>query len=196
MTDAPLSREAIAEAMRQQIGYPFLSPNEIAVAVLPLVQAATARIPELEAEIERLRADIKFVMETSEITVKSLRARLAAAPDLTELDDVQAQVAEWCKGFREDGADPNPLADALAVVEEAGEVARAVLKRWHGKREGDWNAEVRLEAADTLITLLSLASNEGFSLSSALAERWATVSARIPGAHTAVPSTGTDGGAV
>jgi NTP pyrophosphatase (non-canonical NTP hydrolase) len=96
------------------------------------------------------------------------------------LDAIQAEVDEWTRRFRptpEAAADP--MADALALAEEAGEVCRAVLKRSHGKRPGtDWTEQVRLEAADVAITLLSLAANEGWSLSDAIAERWAEVRTR------------------
>ena len=99
---------------------------------------------------------------------------------MSDLDAIQAEVDEWTRRFRptpEAAADP--MADALALAEEAGEVCRAVLKRAHGKRPGiDWTAEVRLEAADVLITLLSLAANEGWSLADALTERWSEVRTR------------------
>jgi NTP pyrophosphatase (non-canonical NTP hydrolase) len=96
------------------------------------------------------------------------------------LDTIQAEVDEWTRRFRptpESAADP--MADALALAEEAGEVCRAVLKRAHGKRPGtDWTEQVRLEAADVAICLLSLAANEGWSLADAIAERWAEVQTR------------------
>jgi NTP pyrophosphatase (non-canonical NTP hydrolase) len=96
------------------------------------------------------------------------------------LDAIQAEVDEWTRRFRptpESAADP--MADALALAEEAGEVCRAVLKRSHGKRPGtDWTEQVRLETADVAITLLSLAANEGWSLSDAITERWAEVRTR------------------
>ena len=70
-----------------------------------------------------------------------------------KLDQIQAEVEEWTKRFRptpEAAADP--LADALSVAEEAGEVCRAVLKRAHGKRPGtDWSAQLRDEAGDVVI---------------------------------------------
>lgn len=93
---------------------------------------------------------------------------------------IQGEVAEWTKKFRPTPDAPhNPLADALAVAEEAGEVCRAVLKRSHGNRpDTDWNKNLREEAADVVITLLSLAANEGWSLSDAVAERWEEVRAR------------------
>jgi NTP pyrophosphatase (non-canonical NTP hydrolase) len=93
------------------------------------------------------------------------------------LDELQLEVAEWTKKFHGDG-DPNPLLDALAVAEEAGEVCRAALKRANGIREGDWSANLREEAADVVITLLSLAANEGWSLSEAVDERWEEVRTR------------------
>ena len=108
-----------------------------------------------------------------------------------KLDQIQAEVEEWTKRFRptpEAAADP--LADALSVAEEAGEVCRAVLKRAHGKRPGtDWSAQLRDEAVDVVISLLSLAANEGWSLADAVAARWATV--RTRGAASPLPDTET-----
>ena len=97
-----------------------------------------------------------------------------------DLNQIQVEVDEWTRKFRptpEAAADP--LADALCIAEEAGEVCRAVLKRHHGKRPGtDWTEQVRIEAADVAIGLLSLAANEGWSLAEAIADRWVEVSTR------------------
>jgi NTP pyrophosphatase (non-canonical NTP hydrolase) len=98
-----------------------------------------------------------------------------------DLDAIQAGVNIWARRFRPSPeAAADPMADALSIAEEAGEVCRAVLKRAHGKRPGtDWTAEVRLEAADVVISLLSLAANEGWSLADAVVERWDEVSHRV-----------------
>ena len=99
---------------------------------------------------------------------------------MADLDSIQAEVDRWTRRFRptpEAAADP--LADALSVAEEAGEVCRAVLKRSHGKRpETDWTKNLREEAADVVISLLSLAANEGWSLMDAVQERWVEVGSR------------------
>lgn len=97
-----------------------------------------------------------------------------------DLDAMQAEVDQWTRRFRPSPeAAADPMADALSVAEEAGEVCRAVLRRAHGKRPGtDWTAEVRIEAADVVISLLSLAANEGWSLLDAVAERWVEVQQR------------------
>ena len=50
MTDAPLSRSDVLKALTQTVGYPFLSSKETVDAVFPLIEAAAARVPELEAE--------------------------------------------------------------------------------------------------------------------------------------------------
>jgi NTP pyrophosphatase (non-canonical NTP hydrolase) len=76
--------------------------------------------------------------------------------------------------------DAKPEWLALIVCEEAGEVARAVLKKAQGIRtETDWSKELEKEAADVLVALLALADRFGFDLEQAWAERFfGTVSQR------------------
>ena len=94
------------------------------------------------------------------------------------LDSIQAEIAEWTTKFHIDG-NPDPLADALAICEEAGEVARAVLKRAHGQRPGtDWEAQLYDELGDLAITIMSLCANEGWSFGRLVADRWDEVKHR------------------
>lgn len=97
---------------------------------------------------------------------------------------LQTAVGLWCRQtFR---GELNLAHDALAVVEEAGEVARAVLKHDQAKAGVDrkklgvdhWHREIETEAADTMIALLSLAENQGFDLIEATRERFDEVRSR------------------
>ena len=99
----------------------------------------------------------------------------------TEIDALQRRVGEWSEAmFRSDGSPPNPLANALAIAEETGEVCRAVLKRSHGGRpETDWHAELPGEVADVVITALVLAHNEGFSLAEAIEAKLVDLDQRL-----------------
>lgn len=73
---------------------------------------------------------------------------------------------------------------ALALCEEAGEVARAVIKRNHADRsEGDrpptdWTANLRDELAQVVIVAMKMAEREGFSLSEAIVEQMAALDRR------------------
>jgi NTP pyrophosphatase (non-canonical NTP hydrolase) len=70
---------------------------------------------------------------------------------------------------------------ALVVCEEAGELARAVVKGAQGIRGGleRWEPEIAKEAADVVITILSLCHKYDIDLEAALKERWAVVGARV-----------------
>lgn len=63
--------------------------------------------------------------------------------------------------------------EALALAEEVGELARAVVKRAHGNRgtAEDWTAELRREAGDVLLVLLNIAALEEFDLWTAALDR-------------------------
>lgn len=76
--------------------------------------------------------------------------------------------------------DEDVLSDALGVAEEAGEIARAVLKRRHGTRgsHDDWTAQLRTEAADVLLVLMVLAEREGFDLMCAAHQRYQEIKDR------------------
>ena len=78
---------------------------------------------------------------------------------------LQSDVGDW---HRREFPSVLPEWLALIVCEEAGEVARAILKLQQGiRRETDWRAEVELESADVLIALLALADRFGFDLADA-----------------------------
>lgn len=73
---------------------------------------------------------------------------------------------------------------ALALCEEAGEVARAVAKRNLALRsEGDrpptdWTANLRDELAQVVIVAMKIAEREGFSLREAIFEQMAVLGRR------------------
>lgn len=69
---------------------------------------------------------------------------------------------------------------ALGVAEEAGEVARAVLKQSTGIRGTyeEWDAEIQKECGDTFLSLCQLANLCGFDLAQAIIDRWRVVSQR------------------
>lgn len=73
---------------------------------------------------------------------------------------------------------------ALALCEEAGEVARAVIKRNHQDRnegdrpETDWTANLRVELAQVVIVAMKMAEREGFSLAEAIFDEMAALERR------------------
>lgn len=81
---------------------------------------------------------------------------------------------EVVKYLSKNGLEENTVHQALNVAEEAGEVARAVLKRVQGIRGTyeHWTDEIRKEAADVMISLMCLAQIEGWDLGMAVDERW------------------------
>lgn len=93
------------------------------------------------------------------------------------LPNMQEAVAGW---HRREFPDAKPEWLALIVCEEAGEVARCVLKQAQGIRtETDWGKELEKEAADVLVALLALADRFGFDLEQAWTNRfYGTVSQR------------------
>jgi len=84
------------------------------------------------------------------------------------------------------GFEPNVLHQALNIAEEAGEIARAILKRAQGIRctREMWDAEVQKEAGDLVISLMCLAAIDGFDLSEAVDKRWDAVISRDMANHT------------
>ena len=93
------------------------------------------------------------------------------------LTTLQDDVQQWV--VRNFGTD-NELATVVGLVEEVGEMCRAVVKRSQGIRgsEEEWTAELRKESADVLIKLCDIAQFNGFSLAEAVAERWGKVRQR------------------
>lgn len=73
----------------------------------------------------------------------------------------------------------------LALAEEAGEVARAILKREHARRgegdrnkERDWTENLRKELSQVVVVAMSIAQHEGFSLGDAVLEEINALDAR------------------
>jgi NTP pyrophosphatase (non-canonical NTP hydrolase) len=92
----------------------------------------------------------------------------------------QAEVAAWNK--RNFGPEVPLEHQVLVLAEEVGELSRAVVKRAQGIRgsHAHWSEQIRAEAADVLITLLSIAETEGFDLHQAAAAKWGEVTSRDP----------------
>lgn len=89
-----------------------------------------------------------------------------------------AEVGAWLVATF--GPERSVVEQALVVAEETGELCRAVVKRAQKVRGTDeeWSYAIRGEAADVVITLLSLAHTEGFDLETEVARRWREVSSR------------------
>jgi NTP pyrophosphatase (non-canonical NTP hydrolase) len=96
---------------------------------------------------------------------------------VSELDEFQSEVGEWVsRCFPSE----DPLERALVLCEEAGEVARAALKRHQDIRgtRAEWTAELLKELGDVLICVAATAYVEGVPLSEIVAKRWAEISVR------------------
>lgn len=74
---------------------------------------------------------------------------------------------------------------ALALCEEAGEVARAVIKRNHaatgsGDREpADWSTNLRRELAQVVVVAMKMAEREGFSLAQMVVDEREALDTRL-----------------
>jgi NTP pyrophosphatase (non-canonical NTP hydrolase) len=92
----------------------------------------------------------------------------------------QAQVREWSYRNFGDQTENTPEVSALGLVEEVGELCRAMTKRSEGIRGtyDEWTTEIRKELADVLIRVLDVGARSGIAMEDAFAERWAVVSAR------------------
>lgn len=89
----------------------------------------------------------------------------------------QHEVADWVeRNFGRDRLDIT----TLGLVEEVGELCRAILKREQGVRGSfdEWTAEIRKELGDVMIKLLDVADKAGFDLATVTTLRWRTVSQR------------------
>jgi NTP pyrophosphatase (non-canonical NTP hydrolase) len=73
-----------------------------------------------------------------------------------------------------------PDVQMLNLIEEVGELSRALIKRRQGIRgtTEEWTAEIRKEIGDTLISLFVLAEQEGVNALSVAVERWSAVRQR------------------
>ena len=90
----------------------------------------------------------------------------------------QKEILEWrIQNF----PDPvSPMKQALVLAEETGEVCRAVIKREQGIRGTyeSWSDNLKIELAQTLVTLYAIAELEGFDLNDYTAEYWETLKQR------------------
>ena len=93
------------------------------------------------------------------------------------LIDLQDRVAAWVK---HNFPDDTPETTVLGLVEEAGELARAALKRYQGIRgtQEEWEAEIRKECGDIYLKLCHTAVMYDFDLEEAILARWAEISKR------------------
>lgn len=96
---------------------------------------------------------------------------------MTELHQIQSEVAEW--STRNFGQQPsvNPL---LGVVEEVGELSHAYLKRQQGIRgtPEEHAAAIRDAVGDIVIFLCDFCAREGINLGNAVEDTWRKVSQR------------------
>lgn len=81
------------------------------------------------------------------------------------LDTLQAQIQDWADQYW-DGEYWPPLANLARLVEETGEVARALNQGYGPKRIKDTEspAQIQEELADLLFALLCLANSTGVDL--------------------------------
>ena len=89
----------------------------------------------------------------------------------------QASVATWVRhNFPKD----TPETVVLGLCEEAGELARASLKRFQEIRgtAEEWKQEIRKEVGDIYLKLAHVAEAYGFSLEEAITDRWNEISTR------------------
>lgn len=91
---------------------------------------------------------------------------------------MQEKVAEWEKRNNFGGQPPEWA--ALGLCEEAGELARASLKRAQGIRgtSEEWLRELRKEAGDVGLRLYHVAVVYGFDLEQAIRDRYNEISTR------------------
>ena len=94
-----------------------------------------------------------------------------------EVREVQAEVAAW---VAHNFGNSNELATYGGMIEEAGEVMQAAVKRSQGIRgtHEEWTAKIRKECADVFVKLCDIAQYEGFDLADAIEERWSDVRRR------------------
>ena len=95
---------------------------------------------------------------------------------VSEIRALQIEVNEWVtRNF-----DNSELTAVVGMVEEVGELCRAVVKMEQGIRgsRNEWFAEIRKESGDVFIKLCDVARFYGFDLADAIHERWAKVGKR------------------
>lgn len=94
-----------------------------------------------------------------------------------DLRQFQYDVDDWHKANFPQEADES----TLVLVEEVGELARAVIKGRQNVRGGQdrWREEKAKEAGDVLISLLAFCNQNGIDLAAATTVRWKTVGNRV-----------------
>ena len=99
-----------------------------------------------------------------------------------EIRELQAEVGEWLEANFDK---PNIYLSALVLVEEVGELARALAKGADDIRGGSdfWEEQRRKEAGDVGISLMAFCYRAGIDFEDALTEGWKIVSARKRGEH-------------
>lgn len=99
----------------------------------------------------------------------------AVAVELTST--LQTEINTW---VQENFGPIDSLTQITNVLEELGELSRALLKRRQGIRGtyAEWTAEVHKELADVFISLLALAEQERVSILELTLERWEKVRER------------------
>jgi NTP pyrophosphatase (non-canonical NTP hydrolase) len=95
-----------------------------------------------------------------------------------DLEKFQTEVAEWHE--KQPWSEDDQVAITLGLAEEAGEVARAVLKRHQGIRgtHEEWTDEIWKELGDVLIKCAAIANREGILLEDVIVARWCDVRRR------------------
>ena len=95
-----------------------------------------------------------------------------------DLEKFQDEVAAWHR--QQPWSEDDQVSITLGLTEEAGEVARAVLKRHQAIRGTyeEWTEEVRKELGDVLIKAAAIANKEGFLLEDVIVARWDDVRRR------------------
>jgi NTP pyrophosphatase (non-canonical NTP hydrolase) len=96
---------------------------------------------------------------------------------LPSVRELQREVGIWANlNFPTDDS----TISVLGLVEEVGEVCRAILKREQGIRgtEEEWTEKIREEMGDVFIKLCHVAELEGVDLQSIIESRWSEVSQR------------------
>ena len=89
----------------------------------------------------------------------------------------QSEIVEWC----ERNEFHNTLEiQTLQLVEEVGEICRALVKRHQGIRGtwDEWTDKIRDELGDAFISLVNTAEMAGFDLMTLAVLRWHTISQR------------------
>jgi NTP pyrophosphatase (non-canonical NTP hydrolase) len=98
--------------------------------------------------------------------------------EMIDADDLIEEIQIWQEVNFNDTT--TAVSVYLGLVEEVGEIMRAVVKRSQGIRgTGDeWTAEIKKECADVFIKLCDVARYEDFDLMAVICTRWETIQKR------------------